>query len=40
MRFLKLSSASAKGTYLKSLTVSTTMGAGVKLDTFEVANLA
>jgi large subunit ribosomal protein L1 len=36
----KAKPASAKGTYLKSLTVSTTMGAGVKLDTLEVANLA
>ena len=36
----KAKPASAKGTYLKSLTVSTTMGAGVKLDTLEVSNLA
>ena len=36
----KAKPASAKGTYLKSLTVSTTMGPGVKLDTLEVANLA
>ena len=32
--------ASAKGTYMKSLTISTTMGVGVKIDTFEVSNLA
>jgi len=36
----KAKPASAKGTYLKSLTVSTTMGPGVRLDTLEVANLA
>ena len=36
----KAKPASAKGTYLKSLTVSTTMGPGIKLDTLEVANLA
>lgn len=35
---VKAKPASAKGTYLKSLTVSTTMGPGVKIDTFEVAN--
>jgi large subunit ribosomal protein L1 len=31
--------SSSKGIYLKSLTVSTTMGPGVKLDTLEVAGL-
>ena len=36
----KAKPSSAKGTYLKSLTISTTMGAGVKLDTLEVANFA
>ena len=36
----KAKPSSAKGTYLKSLTVSTTMGPGVRLDTLEVANLA
>jgi large subunit ribosomal protein L1 len=36
----KAKPSSAKGTYLKSLTLSTTMGPGVKLDTLEVANLA
>jgi len=30
--------ASAKGTYLKSLTVSTTMGPGIKIDAIEIAN--
>jgi large subunit ribosomal protein L1 len=30
--------ASAKGTYLKSICVSTTMGPGVKIDALEVAN--
>lgn len=32
--------ASAKGTYLKSITVSTSMGPGIKLDTNSVATLA
>ena len=35
----KAKPSSAKGTYLKSLTVSTTMGPGVRLETLEVANL-
>jgi large subunit ribosomal protein L1 len=35
----KAKPSSAKGIYLKSLTVSTTMGPGVKLDTLEVAGL-
>ena len=30
---IKLKPSSAKGTYVKSLTVSTTMGPGVKIDT-------
>jgi large subunit ribosomal protein L1 len=32
---VKAKPASAKGTYLKSLTISTTMGPGIKLDTLE-----
>jgi large subunit ribosomal protein L1 len=36
---IKAKPASAKGTYLKSLTISTTMGPGIKLDTNEVLNL-
>lgn len=32
---VKAKPASAKGTYLKSLTISTTMGPGVKIDTLE-----
>ena len=36
----KAKPASAKGTYLKSLAISTTMGPGVMLDTLEVANLS
>jgi large subunit ribosomal protein L1 len=37
---VKAKPASAKGTYMKSLTISTTMGVAVKIDTFEVGNLA
>ena len=37
---LKAKPASSKGTYLKSLVVSTTMGPGVKVDTNEVLSLS
>ena len=37
---IKAKPASAKGTYLKSLTLSTTMGPGIKLDTLEALNMA
>jgi large subunit ribosomal protein L1 len=37
---MKAKPASAKGTYLKSLTVSTTMGPGIKIDTMEAAQAA
>ena len=37
---LKAKPASAKGTYLKSLTISTTMGPGIKIDTNEVISLS
>jgi large subunit ribosomal protein L1 len=37
---VKAKPASAKGTYLKSLTLSTTMGPGIKLDTQEALALA
>jgi len=36
---MKAKPASAKGTYLKSLTISTTMGPGIKIDTNEVISL-
>lgn len=35
---LKLKPASAKGTYLKSITISTTMGPGVKVDPTDILN--
>lgn len=37
---VKAKPASAKGTYIKSLTLSTTMGPGIKIDTTEAFNLA
>lgn len=37
---VKAKPASAKGTYMKSLTLSTTMGPGIKIDTAEALNLA
>ncbi|MDH4466946.1 MAG: 50S ribosomal protein L1 [Bacteriovoracaceae bacterium] len=37
---LRAKPSASKGTYLQSLTISTTMGPGVKLDTLEVINLA
>ncbi|MDC0255405.1 50S ribosomal protein L1 [Bacteriovoracales bacterium] len=36
---MKAKPASAKGTYLKSLTISTTMGPGIKIDTNEVISI-
>jgi len=37
---IKAKPSSAKGTYLKSLTVNTTMGPGIKIDTLEAAAIA
>jgi len=36
---IKLKPASSKGTYLKSISLSTTMGPGVKVDPLDVRNL-
>ena len=36
---IKAKPASAKGTYMKSLTVSTTMGPGIKIDTMEALSI-
>lgn len=36
---VKAKPASAKGTYMKSLTISTTMGPGIKIDTLEATNV-
>jgi len=37
---MKAKPSSAKGTYLKSLTISSTMGPGIKIDTFEATSKA
>ncbi|MCX5841860.1 MAG: 50S ribosomal protein L1 [Deltaproteobacteria bacterium] len=36
---IKLKPASSKGTYLKSISISTTMGPGIKVDPLEVKNI-
>ncbi len=36
---MKLKPASSKGTYLKSISLSTTMGPGVKVDPLDVRNI-
>lgn len=37
---IKAKPSSAKGTYLKSLTISSTMGPGIKIDTLEASQIA
>jgi large subunit ribosomal protein L1 len=37
---LRLKPASAKGAYVRSITISTTMGPGIKLDTMDAQRLA
>jgi len=37
---VKAKPASSKGTYMKSLTISTTMGPGIKMDTMEATSVA
>jgi large subunit ribosomal protein L1 len=36
---IKLKPVSSKGTYLKSISLSTTMGPGIKVDPLDVRNL-
>ena len=36
---IKLKPASSKGTYLRSISLSTTMGPGVKVDPLDVRNV-
>jgi large subunit ribosomal protein L1 len=36
---IKLKPASSKGTYLKSISLSTTMGPGVKVDPLDIRNM-
>ena len=36
---MKLKPASSKGTYLKAISLSTTMGPGVKIDPLDVRNI-
>jgi len=36
---MKLKPASSKGTYLKAISLSTTMGPGVKIDPMDVRNI-
>ncbi len=40
MAIVKAKPVSAKGTYMKSLTISTTMGPGIRIDTMEATNIA
>jgi len=39
-KIIQLKPATAKGVYLKGLSLSTTMGIGVKIDTLEMRNVA